>query len=150
MTMPRYLFLPILALGLCSVAQAQQYGQEQPQKQTDPAGQQTGTVQMMNVFSIQGLPNDSGQLDWPFAYSVMPRSDEVRALQSRINAQFLAVMIQRTGQGQSDPALLKELRRSLSDLRVRVNESRGLLAHGTYVEGRDFYRKLVAAEKMLQ
>jgi hypothetical protein len=105
---------------------------------------------MVNVFSIQGLPNESGQLDWPFAFRVMPRADEVKTLQSKINAQFLAVMIQRASQGQTDPALLKELRRSLFDLRVRINESREFLAHGTYLEGRDFYLRLMAAEKMLE
>jgi hypothetical protein len=135
---------PLVALLATQPAQAQQ------QQAAQSAAQETQQVSIINVFSIQGLSNESGQLDWPTVFKTMPHSAEVKTLREQINAQFLAIMIQRTSQGQSDPKLIAALRTSLHELRVRLNESRGLIPHGTFVEGNRYLRRLVAAEKMLE
>jgi hypothetical protein len=114
-------------------------------------GQNDATLRLpLNLFSIVGIPNKSGEIIWPLGFRLLPQSQNPKRLLLQTNAQFLAVMGQRAVQGKADPVVQRALNQSLRQLRLVLVQNDAMLGHGIFVESRDFLDRLDQVAALLR
>jgi hypothetical protein len=103
----------------------------------------------LNLFSLVGIPNNSGEILWPLAFRLLPDTQRTNRLLLQTNSQFLAAMGQSSAQARPDAAVMRALRQSLSQVRFTLVQSEATLGNGIYSEARDFLNRLDQAVTLL-
>lgn len=94
-----------------------------------------------SAIDLLGFIMSDGHLDWPLGVRILAPSDQTLLLQRRIDS-MLVLMAYEAANGQLDSTLVQESRRSIAELRSRLDGRSTDLAQPTYQEARWFLDQL--------
>jgi hypothetical protein len=102
-----------------------------------------GWMDLSTMLTIQGIPNDGGQLRWPLAFRLM-RSDQEREMRQPLEV-LLRMAAASAAQGQAAPSALREAAATVDRLRRWLRDRQAGMAEATYREGDAFLGRIEQA-----